>query len=232
MKKNHYNWIPDFVYGGIDGSVTTFAVVAGVVGAHLSTPTILILGFANLLADGFSMAVGKYSSDKAERERIEVIRADEMRSIQEKPLEEKEEIREILERFGFKGKDLTRAENIITANPKVWVQMMLQHEFHVIEENLQPFKGAVATFLAFQMIGAIPLTGYVLASFFPWSDQAVFAGTSVATVLALFFVGTVKARFTERNAILSGFETAAYGSAAAFIAYLVGNLLAKLLGVL
>jgi predicted membrane protein (TIGR00267 family) len=60
-----YRWVPDFVYGGIDGSVTTFAVVAGVKGANLSVAIILILGFANLLADGFAMAVGKYSSDKA-----------------------------------------------------------------------------------------------------------------------------------------------------------------------
>src|SRR3954454_13682582 len=50
------NYLRDWVYGGIDGAVTTFAVVAGVVGAGLSARTVLILGAANLLADGFSMA--------------------------------------------------------------------------------------------------------------------------------------------------------------------------------
>lgn len=58
----------DFVYGATDGAVTTFAVVAGVVGASLSPSIVLILGFANLLADGFSMAVGNYLSAKAQRE--------------------------------------------------------------------------------------------------------------------------------------------------------------------
>jgi VIT1/CCC1 family predicted Fe2+/Mn2+ transporter len=58
-------YIPEFVYGGIDGAVTTFAVVAGVMGASLSSTIVLILGFANLLADGFSMAVSNYLSTKS-----------------------------------------------------------------------------------------------------------------------------------------------------------------------
>jgi VIT1/CCC1 family predicted Fe2+/Mn2+ transporter len=63
--------IEDFVYGAIDGSVTTFAVVAGVVGAALSPSIILILGFANLFADGFSMAIGNYLGTKSQKEYIE-----------------------------------------------------------------------------------------------------------------------------------------------------------------
>lgn len=68
--KNHveYKYLPEFVYGGIDGSVTTFAVVAGVIGASLSSSIILILGFANLFADGFSMATSDYLSIKTENE--------------------------------------------------------------------------------------------------------------------------------------------------------------------
>ena len=61
-------YLQDWVLGGIDGAVTTFAIVAGVVGAQLSTPIILILGLANLLADGFSMAAGNYSGVKAEKD--------------------------------------------------------------------------------------------------------------------------------------------------------------------
>ena len=60
-----YKYLPEFVYGGIDGSVTTFAVVAGVVGASLSSTIVLILGFANLFADGFSMATSNYLSTKS-----------------------------------------------------------------------------------------------------------------------------------------------------------------------
>jgi VIT1/CCC1 family predicted Fe2+/Mn2+ transporter len=67
MKKRKFlDCLPEFVYGSIDGTVTTFAVVAGAIGAGLSSAIILILGFANLFADGFSMAVSNYMSRKSE----------------------------------------------------------------------------------------------------------------------------------------------------------------------
>ena len=56
------SYLKDLVYGGIDGTITTFAVVSGVVGANLDTGIVVILGLANLLADGLSMGVGNYLS--------------------------------------------------------------------------------------------------------------------------------------------------------------------------
>lgn len=231
MKKLKYNWLPDFIYGGIDGAITTFAVVAGVVGAELATSVILILGFANLFADGFSMAVGKYLSDKGELDRIHSIKLDEMRSILEKPNEERQEVREIFKKFGFKGEDLKRAEDVITRNPKTWIKIMLNHEFNVIEENINPFRGAFATFSAFLAIGLIPLLGYSFQSIFDLEAKNLFLGTCFGTLLALFFVGTVKSRFSERHWLVTGSETALIGGAAAGIAYLVGDLLGKLFSV-
>lgn len=231
MQKMKYNWLPDFTYGGIDGAVTTFAVVAGVVGAELSTPVILILGFANLLADGFSMAVGKYLSDKGELDRIHSIKLDEVQSILEKPKEEREEVREIFRRFGFKGENLRRAEEVITSNPKTWVKIMLNHEFNVIEENISPAKGAFSTFCAFLTIGLIPLLGYSFQSMAGWDEKNLFVGTCFGTLGALFLVGTVKSRFSERHWLATGFETALIGGFAAAIAYIVGDVLGKLFGV-
>lgn len=231
MKKVKYNWLPDFVYGGIDGAVTTFAVVAGVVGAGLSTPTILILGFANLFADGFSMAVSKYSSDKAELDRIDHIRKIEEASIVEKPQEEQKEIAAILKRWGFQGKDLSRAQQIITSNPKIWVKMMLNHEFNIIEENVNPIKGATATFLAFLAIGLIPLVGYTSQSFTGFSNGSLFVGTCAATLAALFVVGTVKSRFTSLHWMYTGSQTAVIGGLAAVISYFVGDVLGQLFNI-
>lgn len=57
--------MPEFVYGGIDGIVTTFAVVAGAMGASLGAGIVLVLGFANLFADGFSMAISNYMSESS-----------------------------------------------------------------------------------------------------------------------------------------------------------------------
>ncbi len=68
MIKKIENNLREFVYGGMDGAVTTFAVVTGAAGANLSSSIILILGFANVLADGFSMAVGSYLSEKSDQD--------------------------------------------------------------------------------------------------------------------------------------------------------------------
>ena len=67
-ERTRRKYLPEFVYGAVDGSVTTFAVVAGVIGAGLSSTIILILGFANLFADGFSMSVANFLSTKSENE--------------------------------------------------------------------------------------------------------------------------------------------------------------------
>src|SRR5687768_3991101 len=70
------SYLRDFVYGAVDGTITTFAVVAGVAGAGLSVGVVIVLGLANLVADGFSMAVGNFLGTKAERERRDRARQD------------------------------------------------------------------------------------------------------------------------------------------------------------
>ncbi len=224
-KNSAYHWISDFVYGGIDGAVTTFAVVAGVTGADLSLSVLLILGFANLFADGFSMAVGKYSSDKATQDLYEKIRQIEFQHLEEKPQREREEIREILEKYGFKGRDLERSTNIITSNSDHWVDLMMRHEFHMTSENIQPLKGSIITFTSFIIIGLIPLLGYIFKSFLRLNAHNTFILTSFATLSALFIVGTIKSRFSSKQWFISGLETTAIGGIAASIAYLVGFLL-------
>jgi len=225
-----YNWLPDFVYGGIDGAVTTFAVVAGVEGASLSVGIILVLGFANLLADGFSMAAGKYSSDKANQEQYESIRQVEFRHIEERREHEIQEVRDILALYGFKGEDKERATQVIISNPEAWVDLMMRNEFNMTMENVHPVKGGAATFASFLMIGSIPLLAYVFKPILDLSDSSTFTITVVATLLALFVVGMVKSRFSVKKWYWSGLETVFIGGLAAGIAYLVGFLLKGLVG--
>ena len=225
-----YNWIPDFVYGGIDGAVTTFAVVAGVEGASLSLHIILILGFANLFADGFSMALGKYSSDKTNQEQYERIKQIEYEHLETKTDHERNEIREIMKTYNFKGKDLDRAVEVITNYEDAWVDLMMRNEFNMTQENLDPVKGGVATFISFVLIGSIPLTGYIFKPFLGLDGDQTFLLTIIATLLALFIVGGVKSRFILKNWITSGIETAAIGGIAALIAFGVGFALKGLVG--
>lgn len=223
--KHGYNWVSDFVYGGIDGAVTTFAVVAGVAGAELSTSVVLILGFANLFADGFSMAVSKYSSDRAEQQRIQKVREKIDRAIHNSPESQRKALEEILKKRGFQGKTLKSAAEVIGRNEPIWMDMILRHKFHLIDEHINPVKGGLATFIAFNLVGLIPLWAYMFNPILKMSPNQLFKLTSVLTLMALFGVGAIKAKVIEERWVRAGLETMVIGSAAAGIAYLVGFLL-------
>jgi VIT1/CCC1 family predicted Fe2+/Mn2+ transporter len=230
MTADGYGWISDFVYGGIDGAVTTFAIVSGVQGASLPVSVILILGFANVLADGLSMAVGKYSSDKAEIEQFNRIKAVEYEHVAKYPEHELEEVRDFLREYGFKGRLLESTAKQIASDPDGWIDFMMRHEFNMAIENVSPVKGAFATFGSFVLIGFIPLAIYVVAYVFDldFANNSLFFATSILTLVALFIVGVVKSRFTVRNWFLSGLETAFLGGLAASVSYFVGYLLKDL----
>jgi len=147
------NYLRDWVYGGIDGAVTTFAVVAGVVGAGLSARTVLILGAANLLADGFSMAASNYSGTKTEKDDKDRLRAVEERHIDQVPAGELEEVRQIYRAKGFQGSRLEAVVEVITADRQRWVETMLREEYGLPETIRSPLKAAASTFLAFLICG-------------------------------------------------------------------------------
>ena len=218
-------YLPDFVYGGIDGSVTTFAIVAGVTGASLSPTIVLILGFANLFADGFSMAVGNYLSTKSRKEYADKIRKSEEHSVINIPEEETEEIREIFSEKGFSGQQLDDAVEIITSNQDVWVDTMMKDEFGIFEDQTSPLKSAIVTFISFNLIGFIPLLPYVLSYFSESFRNNTFTLSVIFTSIAFMIVGSVKGRIVGARWFFSGFETLLIGGAAAIIAYYVGYLL-------
>lgn len=208
----------DVVYGGIDGSVTTFAIVAGVAGAGLSPFIIVALGLANVLADGFSMAAGNYSGTKAELDNIRRIRAIEERHIDLYPDGERREVREILAQKGLSGRVLDEATDAITANHENWINLMVEGEYGLGSVDPHPFKAAMATFIAFLVAGMVPLLPFLLSL-----DQA-FAVSACMTMGVFFAIGAFKSRWSLAPWWRSGFETFVIGGAAALIAYLVGSL--------
>lgn len=166
-KRTQRKYLPEFVYGAIDGIVTTFAIVAGSAGASLSSAIILILGFANLFADGFSMAISNYLSIKSENE--------------------------------LNSMHKNKHEHI--KNPK---------------------KTAFATFIAFVIIGFIPLISFVLAIFMPIINSKKFLYSIILTGIAFITVGAVKGKIVGKSKLKSAIETLLIGGIAAIIAFLVG----------
>ncbi len=164
--KNTKKYLPDFVFGSIDGLVTTFAVVSGVVGAALSVKIVLILGLANLLADGFSMGVSNYLSKKTE--------------------------------FSLNQ-----------------------------NENLSPTLSGLATFVAFLIVGFVPLIAFFIMDS---KNPNIFMAASILTGLAFFGVGYLKGYISKINKIVSAIETLLIGAVAAGIAYYVGDFLSLIIG--
>jgi VIT1/CCC1 family predicted Fe2+/Mn2+ transporter len=221
---NLQNYLREFVYGGIDGAVTTFAVVAGAVGANLDASIIIILGFANLLADGFSMSVGAYLSAKSENENYQKHRSIEYWEVDNIPEKEREEIVDIYKAKGFEGDLLQKVVDVIVSDRDRWVDEMMKDELNMIEESKSPFKIGLATLISFILIGFIPLMVYVY-DFLNETVFDLFFWTSVFTGIAFIVIGWLKSYVNQTNVYKSILETLALGFVAALVAYFVGDLL-------
>ncbi|MBN3521798.1 VIT1/CCC1 transporter family protein [Algoriphagus lutimaris] len=217
-------YLSEFVYGGIDGAVTTFAVVAGGFGADLDAGIIIILGFANLFADGFSMSVGAYLSAKSSKENFKKHEAIEYWEIENLPEVEREEIVEIYKAKGFKGELLEKVVEQITSNKELWVAEMMKDELNLMQESKSPFKIGLATFISFLSVGFIPLLVYLWTYFNP-SEINIFLWTSILTGIAFIIIGWLKSIVNQTSEFKSITETLALGVLAAVVAYYVGDLL-------
>ncbi len=224
-----HSYLGDSVLGAVDGCVTTFAVVAGVAGAELAPTIVIILGVANLLADGFSMAVGNFLGTKSERQVVERIRRMEEMHIDQVPEAEREEIRQIFAGKGFDGGLLEKIVEVITRDRRRWVDTMITEEWGLPLETPSPWKSGLATFVAFVVAGAVPLVPFLLP--IAWSAQSAFQVSALATAVTFFAVGVAKGYVVQRSPWWAGLETLLVGGGAAALAYGVGYWLRALVSV-
>lgn len=218
------SYIKEWVYGGIDGVVTTFAVVAGVVGADLSPVVVLIIGMANLLGDGFSMAAGCYSSTKTEDDNYKRLRDFENQSILHHPDGETEEIRQIFKAKGFQGETLEKAVQTIVENKTIWIETMMAEEYGFGKSRPDAIKAALNTFSAFLLCGAMPVLPFLLNL-----PHSVVLSLTLSG-LTFFAIGAMKSLWSVKSWWWHGSETFIIGMAAALIAYGTGYGL-RLMGV-
>ncbi len=217
-----HNYLRDFIYGAIDGAVTTFAIVSGVAGAGLSSGIVIILGLANLLADGFSMAVSNFLGTRAENELRTKLRAEEEQHIRLYPEGEREEVRQIFAAKGFSGEQLEQVVAVITADRDRWVDTMLQDEHGMSLSGASAVKAGSATFLAFILAGSLPLLPFLLN----WGSAGLiaqpFLASAVLTLIAFFVIGVAKATQVSQSWYRGGLETLLIGGVAAALAFGVG----------
>lgn len=214
-------YFKDIVFSANDGIVTTFAVIAGVAGADLSSGVILIIGFANLFADGFSMATGNYLGTKSEHDlyhREELIEDHEIEHMRHKEIEE---VKHILIEKGYNEDDAVKMTELISKNKQYWIDFMMHEEMGLFApDSDSPFKKGAVTFVSFFIAGFIPIIPYLIGY-----NESTFIVASVITAIELFIIGSLRHFFTDRNWLYSGFEMLFVGGSAALMAYIVGILL-------
>jgi|TARA_B100001093_G_scaffold146056_1_gene138778 VIT1/CCC1 family predicted Fe2+/Mn2+ transporter len=220
-------FIKSFVYGGLDGTITTFAVVAGVAGASLSSSVILILGFANLIADGIAMAFGDVLSSRAEQQYQRAEREREEWELQNYPEGEKEELKELYVEKGMSQDDSDKVVEILAKYPDMMVDVMMADELGIIEDDESPiFKGLV-TFGSFVVFGFVPLLVFVVQRFVGLNINSLF-WACVLTGATLFGLGVAKGKFSSVSWWRSGLEMLFLGGLAAVAAFYIGRALESL----
>jgi VIT1/CCC1 family predicted Fe2+/Mn2+ transporter len=223
------SYLRDAVYGAVDGAITTMAVVSGSTGADLGAGIVLILGFANLAGDGFSMAIGNVLGTRAEAQQLVNARESERQQIHLHPDGEREEVRQLLAARGLAGDVLERAVEAITEDEEGWIDLMVTDELGLSLHPPSAWRAGLTTFVAFVLAGLVPLLPFVverlgvtIASPIVWSV----AMTGVTFVA----IGAIKARFVLQPVWRAAAETVLLGGTAAFLAYGVGVALGGLVG--
>ena len=225
-------YVKSLVFGGLDGIITTFAVVAASVGGSLNTDVILLMGFANLIADGLSMGFGDYLSSQAEFEYTRAEHKREKWELDNYPEGEKQEMVELYVKRGMTQADAESVIEVMSKYKNFFLDVMMVEELGLMppDESDSPAKNGLVTFLAFVFFGFIPLTSYVLAGATGASDRANFVVACLLTALTMLALGASKARFTNQSTVKSALLMLLNGGMAAVAAYLVSWGIAEALG--
>jgi len=218
-------FLKQIVYGGNDGIVTTFAIVAGFAGAaqegagQVGAIAVIVFGLANLLADAVSMGLGEFLSTRSEHEFYHARRRAELREIAADPDGERREIEQILRERGCQEADAQTLARILIRNPAMLADMMMSYEFGMTDpDGDSPAAKGLFTFLAFVGFGALPLLPYFLMA----ADASAFRLSALATLGALSALGLLRAHATGERRLRAVAETVAVGGLCAGIAYGVG----------
>ncbi len=227
--EHHINPIGEFIkqiiYGGNDGIVTTFAVVAGFAGAgsdgiaQIGGLAVLLFGLANLFADAAAMGLGEFLSARSEQDLYHSIRAKELHEIKHNPEMENAETIELLTDKGMSASDAQSMADIMAKYPEYYADFMMTYEIGMSDpDGENPALNGLATFGAFLIFGSIPLLPYFI--FEP--IISTFYLSIFATFTALTALGLLRYIVVRQNIVRCVGETVFVGSVCASVAFAVG----------
>lgn len=214
------------VYGGNDGIVTTFAVVAGFAGAgaegaaQIGTLAVLLFGFANLFADATAMGLGEFLSSRSERDVYRATRASELGRIETEAASERTEVLTILQQRGLSLDDAKSFADQLQKHPQLMADFMMRYEFGMADpDDSNPAINASYTFVSFLIFGVVPLVPYFIL---PATGSTTFAASLGATIAALVALGLLRWAATKENLFRCVGETVLIGGTCAAVAFAVG----------
>jgi vacuolar iron transporter family protein len=227
------SYLKEIIYGGVDGIITTFAVVAGFSGAALGGNTtveltsliVLLFGLANLFADGVSMGLGNFLAIRSDQSLYRSIRKKEEHETLHNGDVEAEETVTILMEKGFIEADARTITALYRKNPEYWIDFMMNNELKMPDprSDRAGYSG-VATFLAFICFGIIPLLPFLLID--SLDARLLFVISSCGTMFALVILGLFKHKVVGGSMLRAVTEVVIVGGAAALVAFFVGTLFA------
>ncbi len=227
IKRLTDKYLGEFVYGGIDGIVTTFAVVAASAAAGLEAGVILVLGFANLIADGISMGVSAYLSERSEVDQYRKQRRAVVKMLEDSISRAKTIISRNLKKYGFAGKELTTATAVIASSNQA-ADFIMKEEHAKAEEPENAGLIGFTTFVAFMIVGLVPMLAYLYDFIVEGPSENLFLQTSILAALAFTGIGWLKSRVAHAPVFSSVLETLTLGALAAGAAFAVGSWLEPL----
>jgi len=230
------DYIKSFVFGGLDGIVSTFALVAGLGGADVNITTLLAVGLAKVIADAFSMGFGEFTSATAELEHALRVKAREEWETENYEEGEVKEMCEIYMNKGCKKEDALTMMTVMAQYKELFIEHMMVMEHGIMmpddADKWAPMKQGIVCFLAFIAFGFVPLFGFLVLYAVQGAGSKAGMGWTLViayglTALTLFIMGVVKARLTGQPQFLrSGIMMVVNGTIAGGVAYLIGETLA------
>ena len=225
IEPNHSQYcLKDPIYGAIDGTVTPFAVVSSVTGAGLRSRIVIILGLANLLADGFSMAAENFVRTSAKNQSQRKARREEEVEIESNHACENKENRQFYATKGFEDETSKNIVKVITSDKNRWLDIEMLEDYGVSGNKPSALKAGLARFSAFLIICGIPLMAYVIDLIDPFLIGNPFGSSCVLTGIVVFSIGALKNKYVDQHWTLSGAETLGIGTLAALVAFGIGVL--------
>ncbi|KAI3441838.1 uncharacterized protein J3R85_001883 [Psidium guajava] len=224
--------VKSVVYAGLDAIVTCFSLISSISAGRLSSGDVLVLGFANLVADGISMGCGDYVSTSTEQDVATNERAVAEWDVANRSWPEQVELVCRYQRLGMSAEDAATVVKIFSQYKDILVdeKMMAQKGMLPPDKEEKPWKNGLVTFVSFVGFGSAPLLSFIILIPFTNSDTVKFTGACVLSCLALVLLGIAKAKIAGQNYAMSAFATVLNGATAAAAAYALGWTLRNVAG--